>query len=237
MKANIVAKLTTTLLILGVIGTASASTISLDFNSLPSSQGWSNTGSDNNSSVSSGVLTINTIGTGFAQFDPNTAGAYYLSNAMGTNPFTISFRARVLQEEISSYDTPQSFSVTVGLNNQYFQAIIGTNALRVNNGASTNLTYAIDGTQFHDYLLSATPGLSAYTVTIDNTLVISGSSHPNSNEPNILWLGDGSSTGNIHAEITSFVFNQNSVPEPSTFILLCTGCVVLFNLKRKTSIA
>ncbi|BCU11250.1 hypothetical protein MAN88_18140 [Microcystis aeruginosa] len=78
-----------------------ASNVTLNFNTLPSSQGWTylvdgNTATETDVfSISNGVLTQNTLGSG------DGVNGYTLANVVDTTqPFTLSWRSRVLQVDI-----------------------------------------------------------------------------------------------------------------------------------------
>lgn len=201
-----------------------AETITLNFNSLPSAQGWSYAQPDwapslpetNIFRVDGTKLIQDTMGTGLRWT------SYMMTNIVGTNqPFTISVRARVTQSE-----TFNGGSANEGL---YVGA--STSGLAVGFGLSTNRirhTFAsanyqpIDATQFHDYRLEYRPGENVM-VFVDNVLWASGVPQPYTAH-NCLYLGDGTSFDNARAEITSFVFQQRRGPTVSINVSAVDVC-------------
>jgi hypothetical protein len=75
-------------------------------------------------------------------------------------------------------------------------------------------TYAgIDATQFHDYRIEATPGVSE-RIFVDDALVFSGAAPSGSYGPNLIGLGNASSFENGLAEITKYSFAQGPTLAP-----------------------
>lgn len=187
----------------GSAGTCHRS-VTLDFNSLPSAQGWTYVGDGtpeaNVFSVSGGVLTMNTLGRGgsFPHYEfPGT-----IDSAL---PFTLSMRARVTGYEGETPDNVFGFGVfgCEGANSERFG--VGLSQTRIMT-VTPDLSANLDATQFHDYLVKGTPG-GGYQVFVDNTLMLNGQSAPGGC-PYLLWLGDGTGGPNARAEITRFSFTQ-----------------------------
>jgi hypothetical protein len=224
--------LSTTALLFALLNTkpVRAQSITLDFNSLPSAQGWTYVAFGNNVpetavfSASGGMLHQNTIGVGFAGQGSN---AYQLYNAVApTLPFTLTVRARVLQEGIAypGYNNPFGFDFSVFTGTEGFLVGLGTN--QIMDGTSQEITF--DNTQFHDYRLEGTPG-SGYKLFVDDALVMAGP--PRFDNPPLvdqLFLGDGTGGTNARADVAAYTFSQSrpaAVPEPGALGLLARPVV------------
>ena len=208
-------------LVFAMCSLCNGSDINLDFKSLPSDQeGWSYGGSPHLYGetevcwVSGDVLTMNTMGKGLNRPGENGGGASYTrTGALTTAPFMLSFHARCLDEEISAWWIPHTFAMSVIINNQNFNVVLGPDKLSVlkGNAAPANI-YTFDNTVYHNYVLQATPGISSYTLTVDETDVFVGQAGIETLEDGIRF-GDGASTGNVHVEITALSFCQPYPPE------------------------
>ena len=194
--------------VLGVPCASSAQvTVALNFDSLPSAQGWTYfQGSVPESSVFSvtgGVLTQNTIGTGFGNGNPN----YALFNVVdGAQPFVLRVRARV--PAIEGSHGGFRFTVRTAAPNQIYNIFLTPSDIY----DGLNRHVAFDNTSFHDYVLTATPG-GAFLLYVDGQLRFDGPFSPFGGSLNGLQLGDGGDLdGNAYAEVSEFVFSQ-----PATF--------------------
>jgi hypothetical protein len=212
MKRLLIALFCIGLLLCG--SNATADTISLGFDSLPSAQGWrflSSTWSGSGYcdpdesaafSVDGAKLEMNTMGLGFCGYD------YRYDNIVDmTEPYTVSTTARVLQYESLDGSAGGAF---------HFGAIAETNSCVF--ALSTTgvhyygaLLFHFDTTHFHNYRIVATPGVG-YKLYIDNIEMASGSFY---NEPglNQLVLGNATSYENALAEVTEFSFTQGASQE------------------------
>jgi hypothetical protein len=189
--------------LLTVIPGWATTTITLDFQSLPSAQGWTYMSSGppeaNAFSVDGSKLIQNTMGTG------STFADYHMSSIVNpTLPFTIAVRVRVLQSEQTQPGAPAT-AVTVGAFTGTEVFGFGLNTGNVNIGGTTTL-FPFDTTQFHDYRIEATPGVTM-DLFVDNVLLTS-IAPPLNNAPNDLLFGNGSSFENGLAEISNFTFIQ-----------------------------
>ena len=121
-------------------------TIDLQFDSLPTAQGWFYQGHVAESiafSVDGTTLTQNTLGQG------DISAVDFMNNVIDpTLPFTLSVRARVLQS-----DGPGSlpFGFVAFSGSEIFQAVLGSNVLRVQ-----GQDFTLDNTQFHDFRFEIT---------------------------------------------------------------------------------
>lgn len=199
-----------------------ASNITLNFNTLPSTQGWTylvdgNTATETDVfSLSNGVLTQNTLGGG------DGVNGYTLANVIDSaQPFTLSWRSRVLQQEFVL--NPQNFfgfGLTVNNSSQRFTLGFGTNEIGI--APFQILAGSFDNTIFHDYRLEGSfiTGNSRFyidDVLIANLTLLNGVT---TNASNGLFFGDATGFTNALAEITDYRFSQGgpseSVPEPSS---------------------
>lgn len=202
-------------------GSAAATTIELDFDSLPSAQGWTYRGSTPESSafsINNGVLSM-------------SSGYYNHYNMPGavnhSDPFVLSARARV----ISGWGSWLHFYVTTGTH----LAVIGLSgdAIYYHDGAVfALLASGLDNTRFHDLRMEGAPDVSA-RVYFDNLLL--GSIPFTTLGGDGLYFGDGGGTGAGTAEITAYRFVQNSLPmpEPASSLLFVSGLAALVARGRR----
>jgi hypothetical protein len=187
----------------------------LDFDTLPSEQGWSygNSGSVSETavfSVGSDTLFQNSTGLGFSnnRLVPGSAPRYVFPGIVDPLlPFTVEVRARVLNAE-GDLSHPFGFLFAVATGVEIYGIAIGTD--RIEDWFSNVLSSSINTSQFHDYVLRGIPGVG-YDFYVDNALLASGPPHPDSR--NWLFLGDGTNRHNAQGEITSYRFTQQSVSD------------------------
>ena len=202
------------LLLLGVAQVA-ATTESLDFNSLPSAQGWSYSTGTSPVVPESAVFSVD--GTKLVQNTQGNSGSNngFLSKREGVldpaRPFSVTMRARVVNTELlfppSDTFAPAAFLFGASTGTEeYFIGIMAGKFL-----ASTGVTIptAIDNSQFHDYRLEITPGVGG-SFYVDGSFVSSINPNTVSNTAGF-FLGDGTNTANAHGEITSYVFTQSDL--------------------------
>jgi hypothetical protein len=204
--------------------------INLDFNSLPSTQGWNyvaignSLGESDVFSVSDGVLHQDTLAAGF----PGPGGNdYEYTGASNMSNFSIQIRVRV-----TDYDTPymNPFGFMVGIEGPGGEASIGITPTYIGSCHyfwNPTAIFSGDNTGYHDYLLVgsvATGG--SFSVYRDGVFLESTSllSIPEV-VPGTLFFGDGTGTANAVADVASCSFSY--VPEPSTLVLIGIGAVSL----------
>jgi hypothetical protein len=83
---------------------------------------------------------------------------------------------------------------------------IGLGTTRIEDNSGNVLSTSIDNTQFHDYVLEATPFVG-FNFYVDGVLVATGA--PRYGDwPNAILLGDLTRGTGAHAEITAYTFAQ-----------------------------
>lgn len=195
-----------------------AQVVTLNFNSLPSAQGWTfHNGSaapeSSLFSVNGTSLHMNTIGIG------ETGADYTLSNVVNGNPFTLTVTARVTADEVfvsdctSCVPSPDAghiglgFGVEVGGQEYYVGLGPGFVDAFVSPGIEVVLSSSIDTTQYHIYMLAGNPATGGFTLSVDGNQIGSGTAGP---EPptNDIFVGDGTSLANATGDYTRFTFRQ-----------------------------
>ncbi|MAG92205.1 MAG: hypothetical protein CMJ48_00420 [Planctomycetaceae bacterium] len=225
---------TTCLLLISV--QASAATITLDFATLPSAQGWIFSGEDIGGgplldsdvySVDGTTLTQDMVGGDGDDAQYRLLGA--LDAGMST---TLRLRARVTDYEPGSGASfGLGFQVTVYDGAWVWQLIFTDEQVGLTNSAR----FDVDTSVFHDYRLEMRPDGTA-DLLIDD--VLRESSTGNAIGFNAVVFGDSASSGeNADAEITEFSLTQSRavVPEPATLTLWVLGAVGLvgFGWRRR----
>lgn len=190
-------------------GEARATTIALDFTSLPSAQGWtyftSGAAETDVFSVAGGVLSMN---------GNLTTTAYYKLDGVvdPALPFSLATRARV-------WSGGQALAFYVAAAGQFIG--INLSPSTIIDETSGAFLASLDNTIFHDYRMDGAFG-SGYQLFIDNVPVASGSFRAYG--PNTLIVGDSGSFGSGQAEISAFSFHQSAlIPEPATSLLFLAG--------------
>lgn len=182
--------------------------VDLNFDSLPSAQGWTYYLSpysvpipesdlyslvqvtDNATTVN--ALRLNGIGT--------TGDGTYRKFMFidGAYAYTISCRLRVLQHTAQGYFYIGAFA---GLNS----CIAGINTNSIIFG---NSSYSFDASQFHDYRLEARPGVGC-SIYIDDVLVFTRPYIQEPDVPSHLLIGQATTYGTVLAEMTQFAFGYD----------------------------
>ena len=207
---------------------ASAATLTLNTNSLPSTQGWTYIASGAGAglpessvySIVGGELVQNTLG--IPQF---TGGANLYEHASNLNPgdaWTLT-----LVGKINAFET--NFGRTSGL------SIGAGGALQV--GFAGNVVEYLDGfgfvvqsafplgfdpSAYNSYRLSVAGGLQSFSINgtsiYSNQAIVSGL-----DTPSFIFFGDGTGFANASANIRSVVFTSPGVPEPASWSLMISG--------------
>lgn len=191
--------------------------ISLNFNSLPSAQGWIYSTGDASVdtdfySVDGTRLHMDTIGSGFS-------GHAYIRNTPidQQTPFVLSVRARVTNyEEQSDGRNPYGFDLSVFTGSEQFELAISPVGIKgglAEPGDTTPdhvFSSTIDVTQFHDYRIEGVPG-GRFEVFVDDVSLGTALPAPVTS-PSMLYFGDGTAGANAQADITSYSFTQAAPP-------------------------
>ena len=198
-----------------------SSSFSLQFNSLPSAQGWTYFQGDGIPetsvySVTGTSLIQDTIGIG--EHGPNYA---MFGVVDGTQPFQLTVRARILAYEGTA---PFGFHFEVRTASPNQDYAIGLSPSRVADANGNGV--AIDTTTFHTYVLSATPG-GPYTLDIDGHFALGGTFNTNGGALNAVQFGDGANLGptNAQAEVTELEFSQGAAAPAVTGVSPGSGPV------------
>jgi hypothetical protein len=198
-----------------------AATIELEFNSLPSVQGWLYQGTVTEStvfSVDGSKLTQDTFSS-----PGDNAPVYGMNNVINPLfPFTVDFTVRVLNSDGAS----PTICFVAFTGTEVFQVGLNTGSVYLN-----GTYYSFDTTEFHDYRLEAIPG-TGFSFFVDDNPFQTGLPAPNPAH-NSLLFGDGSAFPGADgiAEMTAYSFNQ--VPIPGAIWLLGSGLVGLVGLRKK----
>ncbi|HEY5871338.1 MAG TPA: Ig domain-containing protein, partial [Candidatus Tectomicrobia bacterium] len=197
--------------------------ITLQFDTLPSAQGWRYIAVGNSVSepgvfsVNGGTLLQNAMGVGFAGQGSNI---YTLPDMPASRlPYSIAVRARVLAEEGDVQRNSFGFVFGANAMTEFFN--IGIGLTRLTDTFGVVIPTAIDHTQWHDYRLDIVPTVG-YTFFIDGLFVASGLPRPltpaiiadivrHGFSGNELDLGDGTGGTNARAEVTHYRFIQPRV--------------------------
>ncbi len=194
---------------------------SLDFSSLPSSQGWSyfTDSALPESAVFSAASNTLRMNSSFLE----TAAYYRLGDVVDQSlSFALKTTARVIEgtRALAFYiSTAQRF------------AAISISPTAVYDEANSSIIASLDNTTFHTFDMIG-DFVSGYTLFADGTAV--GTGTIGVNNVNALYIGDSGSNGSGIAEITRFAFQQPvPVPEVSTFAMALAGLTAIGALTRR----
>lgn len=187
--------------------------ISLEFDTLPSSQGWKyrilNTADENEFwTVDGAMLTINTMGLR----ETNNGSWYEINDILNPyEPFSISMRVRPLEDEsVINNHTAFAFFFNTGMyaigGPKQGALWIGPNGIYIYGYYGSIMPDSFNYSEFHDYRIEAFPN-GDIDIFIDDIFVIKGHVIDYVAE-NLVAFGDGSSHANTHSEIRSFTFSQ-----------------------------
>lgn len=196
--------------------------LTLNFNTLPSNQGfdyflggaYSGSGIPESQifSLSGGVLQINSMGVYLC----GGGDIMYTRNGIvdsGT-PFSISFTARVLEEEGNVQSNSYGFFVAVTTGREDFGIGLGTHRIEATGAPPYPFTTSIDNTVWHNYRLNGQPGVGLQ-IYVDNVLVLSDAPDPDYQKSysgptgSSLSFGKGTCGTNALAQMTALSFQQS----------------------------
>lgn len=189
-----------------------AATISIDFNSLPSNQGWIFVGNslpeETAYRVDGATLTQSTVGAG-----SDVTAIYRINNIVNSSKeMSLSFTARVVDFENSGDAITQERGFNVMILDRWaaYRIAVTNNAVLVN-----KKQFELDTSVFHDYVFASHPSgqINLYQLFIDGNLVMEGGSGSGGDE-NVIYFGDSSNAENSHIEITDFSFDTASGAMP-----------------------
>ncbi len=189
---------------------AQATTITLNFNSLPSAQGWVIYSTNPNIvpetsvySVSGGLLHMDTINTGVGY----NSFAYSRSGVVNAQlPFTITTRVRITDYWQQGDGNWGGFELAVFTGLEEFE--VGISPIRIASGLGKTISTSVDVSQFHEYRMVAQPGSpGSFEFFIDNVSYGTFSSVL-TNFSNNLVFGDITAGANAVTDIASYTFVQ-----------------------------
>jgi PEP-CTERM motif len=220
---------------------ANAATLTLDTNTLPSTQGWTYlAGGDGAAvpesgafSIVSGELVQNTLGIG-----QSTGGGNYYTHASNLNPgdaWTLTLVGRINSFESNfGRSFGLSFggdgSLAVGIAGSAFQYLDGVGAI-----AQLAFPLGFDPSAYNSYQLSVAGGLQSFSINgssiYSNQAIVGGI-----DSPAIIFFGDGTGFANASANIRSLVFTSPGiagVPEPASWALMIAGFGLVGSAMRR----
>lgn len=216
-------------------------TIALDFDTLPSQQGWTyqcgyeflpgGPAEERVWSLRNGVLCMDT-----SDLFPDVFSCYVLYGVVDpSRPFVLALRARKLREtgRYPEYKPPLrqpgprlrngGFSVEISTGLESYNVSIALHQTRILNDFVTD---QFDGRSFHDYQLEVTPG-TGYRLYVGGEFLAAGPPRYHANTAldtatNRIAFGDATPTGgNAQVEITKLSFSQlrpeETAPDPEEY--------------------
>jgi hypothetical protein len=219
----------TSALVFALASAEAGAAITLDFNSLPSTQGWiyngQYTSAPNESdvfSVSGGVLYQNSLG---VTSSAPSSNRYNLFNALTPGQdYMLEVKAQLDVEQY--YDTNNHWAFGAG----FFDGTGHAYGFSLGNaGVLTDWAYytGVDTHVAHTYRLVSDASTGTAKLWIDGTFIGGGSvgnygsCTPLGSYCNSVYLGDGTSGPNASGAYYSF--NMAPVPEPETYALMLAG--------------
>ncbi|MBI3467961.1 MAG: tandem-95 repeat protein [Planctomycetes bacterium] len=187
--------------------------VELEFDSLPSAQGWvyENGG---NGTPEANVFTVDgttLFQNSLASPDGSAASnSYYFEGAVNSDfPFVIELRARVLEQN-GNQSRHKGFGFFARTGAEVVIIGIGPHDIQqlLLNNTEVTIDSTIDNTVFHDYRLEGVPSIGA-DLFVDDMFVARLPREAYTESPR-LYLGDLSASNNARAEVTHFRFTQLS---------------------------
>ena len=216
-----------TVLLKCFVATSALADFTMNFNSLPSAQGWAYTGipgisvpESSTFFVYNGALYQDTLYGG--------GGAYFLSNSVAplTTPSTLSFTVSALQisgEGFSIFEDDGTRSI-------YF-AFVGTNTIQLSTG-SGYFYINNNNMEFHNYTIENTG--TFYQLYIDGSLAALGTYSTANPNPDMLFIGQGTMPASAQVVMTAFSYAEGTAtPIPGAIWVFGSGLVGLIGFKRR----
>jgi len=212
-----------------------ATTIILDFSSLPSDEGWSYASLGNNVaetdifSIDNGIMNQNTLNVGFSGQGDNR---YELTDIIDPH---LSYSITVIAKMNQDFGDPNNdfgFGWASFTGSELYGIGLSTDGIMdIHHNIISN---SIDTTLYHTYLLYVNPGIG-YDLFVDNEFI--GSGLPRYYDyNNMLTFGDQTGGRNANVDIDYYEFRQETpVPEPSTILLLSLGLSSIIIARKKIS--
>jgi PEP-CTERM motif len=208
---------------------ANAATLTLNTNTLPSTQGWQYVADGDGAavpesgafSIVGGELVQNTLGIGQSTGGGNLY--YHASNLNPGDAWTLTLVGKVNSFE-SNFG--RSFGLSIGGGESLVVGIAG-NAVQYLDGAGSIAQLAFplgfDPSAYNSYRLSVAGGLQSFSINgnaiYSNQAIVGGLDSPSS-----ILFGDGTGFANASANIRSVVFTSpGGVPEPASWALMFAG--------------
>lgn len=192
--------------LLGMLSSARAETINLDFYSLPSNQGWTYVGNSLQEEISystDGVTLTQTT----ADSGSNYLAYYRIDNIVNpSDEMNLSFTARVL------VGSNQGRGFNFRIRDRWVDYSI---ALTDNSVIVNKKSYKLDTSMYHDYVFATRPSgqVNHYELFVDGSLVMQGGAGSGVLD-NFISFGDSSNAENSNAEITALSFTATSGAMP-----------------------
>ena len=200
-KAFCISSLAYLVISLGLAGAAHAQTAPLEFDSLPSNQGWTFTGlslaEDAAFDVDGTTLSQTTVGS------VDGAAFYRIDNVVDTSEeMSLSFTARVLGYELRSGSaTGLGFNFHIRDEDRDIQFGLTEDAIIINESS-----YDLDTTVFHDYKFDFHPA-GEYALFVDGALLVNSVIRTTGAAENAISFGDSAQFENTDVEITALTFD------------------------------
>lgn len=220
--------------------TGQAATLSLDFNSLPSQQGWTYGTSlgfteQQIFSVTGTSLIQNSLITGFQS---SGGMSYYIDNQIDPSlPFTFEMRTRILRSETAGWSTNYyGFFFGISIGSKYVAIALDERGIQ----SDLNAPIPFNTRDFHTYRVEGVPGQN-FSLFVDGTLIYQSplTERGDGSNFNRILFGDGTGGTNANAEITYLSFRQGdqhrqAVPEPFGALGAITATGLSLLLKRNS---